>query len=102
MQSIRLERVGFYQIRFANGRDTVIGVNPDRRESDLEPLTEDVQKLWSGSSSDAASQDAGVAATAVKYHAVSLWWYVMLLALVVALVETAFSSGYLGTQREEV
>jgi hypothetical protein len=102
VQSIRLERVGFYQIRFANGRDTVIGVNPDRRESDLEPLTEDVQKLWSGSSSDAASQDAGVAATAVKYHAVSLWWYVMLLALVVALVETAFSSGYLGTQREEV
>ena len=53
-QSFRLERAGFYQIRFANGRDAVIGVNPDRRESDLEPIPEDVQQLWSGSSGGGA------------------------------------------------
>ncbi len=34
-QSLRLDHAGFYQIHFANGRDAVIGVNPDRRESDL-------------------------------------------------------------------
>jgi hypothetical protein len=34
-QSFQLARAGFYQIRFANGRDALIGVNPDRRESDL-------------------------------------------------------------------
>ena len=51
VQSFRLERAGFYQIRFANGRDAVIAVNPDRRESDLQPMAEDVQQLWSGSSS---------------------------------------------------
>jgi hypothetical protein len=32
----------------------------------------------------------------------SLWWYVMLLALVVALAEAAVASGYMATQREEV
>ena len=48
-QTFRLARAGFYQIRFANGRDAVIGVNPDRRESDLEPISPDVLKLWSGS-----------------------------------------------------
>jgi hypothetical protein len=32
---------------------------------------------------------------------VSLWWYVMLLALVVALAETVVASGYMGTQRED-
>ncbi len=34
-QSFQLTRAGFYQIRFANGRNALIGVNPDRRESDL-------------------------------------------------------------------
>jgi hypothetical protein len=100
-QSLRLERAGFYQIRFPNGRDAVIGVNPDRRESDLQPLAEDVQQLWSGSSAGTASQTAGTAANIVKYRPISLWWYVMLLALLVALAETVLSSGYMGTQREE-
>jgi hypothetical protein len=102
VQSIRLARAGFYQIRFANGRDAVIGVNPDRRESDLQPLAQDVQQLWSGSSASAASQTVATAANTVKYRPISLWWYVMLLALLVALAETVLSSGYLGTQREEV
>src|SRR6266550_4604753 len=101
MQSVRLERSGFYQIRFANGRDAVIGVNPDRRESNLEPLSKDVQDLWSGGSASSGTQPAGSAAVQVKARPVSLWWYVMLLALVVALAETALASGYLGTQREE-
>jgi Aerotolerance regulator N-terminal/von Willebrand factor type A domain len=101
VQSIRLARAGFYQIRFANGRDAVIGVNPDRRESDLLPLAQDVQQLWSGSSAGAASQTVATASTTVKYRPISLWWYVMLLALLVALAETVLSSGYLGTQREE-
>ena len=101
MLSFRLERSGFYRIRFANGRDVLIGVNPDRRESNLEPLAKDVQDLWSGGSGSRATQPAGSAPVRLKAHPVSLWWYVMLLAFVVALAETALASGYLGTQREE-
>jgi Aerotolerance regulator N-terminal/von Willebrand factor type A domain len=101
VQTFRLERAGFYQIRFANGRDAVIGVNPDRRESDLEPIAPDVQQLWSGSKGEASIQTATAAGDEAKYRPVSLWWYVMLLTLVVALAETALASGYLGTQREE-
>ncbi len=101
-QSLRLRRAGFYQIRFANGRDAVIGVNPDRRESDLQPMASDVQQLWSRSSGGGTSQIPNEAPTEVKYRPMSLWWYVMLLALVVALAETALASEYLGTQREEI
>ena len=101
LQSFRLERAGFYQIRFANGRDVVIGVNPDRRESNLEPLSKDVQDLWSGASGSSGTYQAGSAPAQRKTRPVSLWWYVMLLALVVAVAETALASGYLGTQREE-
>ena len=100
VQTFRLRRAGFYQIRFANGRDAVIGVNPDRRESDLEPIAQDVQQLWSGSKGEASIQTAADTAE-TKYRPVSLWWYVMLLALVVALAETVLASGYMGTQRED-
>jgi hypothetical protein len=100
-QTFRLSRAGFYQIRFANGRDAVIGVNPDRRESDLAPLAKDVQQLWSGSSSGTESHTQGVALDEMKNRPVSLWWYVMLLTLIVACAEAAVASGYMGTQREE-
>jgi hypothetical protein len=100
-QTFRLSRAGYYQVRFANGRDAVIGVNPDRRESDLEPLPKDVQQLWSGNSGNGASQDGSVVAGQEKYHSASLWFYVMLLALAAAIAEMAVASGYMGTQREE-
>jgi hypothetical protein len=101
VQTFRLRRAGFYQIRFASGRDAVIGVNPDRRESDLEPIAPDVQQLWSGTKGEASIETSTASAGESKYRPVSLWWYVMLLTLVVALVETTVASGYMGTQRED-
>ena len=101
LQTFRLERAGFYQIRFADGREAVIGVNPDRRESDLAPLSEDVQALWSGNSGGRSAPQSGTPSVEVRSSPISLWWYGMLLALVVALAETALASNYLGTQREE-
>jgi hypothetical protein len=100
-QSIRLRRAGYYQIRFANGQDAVIGVNPDRRESDLQSIPDDVLALWSGSSGNGATQTAASAPVEENFRRASLWWWVMLLALAAAVAETALSSGYLGTQREE-
>jgi Aerotolerance regulator N-terminal/von Willebrand factor type A domain len=104
VQSFRLERAGFYQIRFGNGRDAVIGVNPDRRESDLQALPSDVQRLWSGSSNGNASglQQTSGSTVEVAYRPVDLWWYVMFLAFVVLLAETTLASRYLGTPREEI
>jgi hypothetical protein len=101
VQTFRLERAGFYQVRFANGRDAVIGVNPDRRESDLEPIAQDVQQLWSGSKGEASIQTTAATGNETKYRPLSLWWYVMLLTLLVGLAETTLASGYMGTQREE-
>ena len=101
-QTLRLDRAGFYQVRAANGRDTLIGVNPDRRESNLQPIADDVQRLWSGSAAGGASQPEAASAQDEKYRPVSLWWYVMLLAFLTAIAETAFASRYMGTQREEI
>jgi hypothetical protein len=101
VQTFRLTRSGFYQIRFANGRNALIGVNPDRKESDLTPITPEMQSLWTGSKDDRRGTEKMVVSGA-NYQQLNLWWYVMLLALVVALAETLLSSRYLGTQREEI
>jgi Aerotolerance regulator N-terminal/von Willebrand factor type A domain len=102
VESFRLSRAGFYQIRFANGKDAVIGVNPDRRESDLQPIPTEMQELWSKSSAPESPHSASAGPNEVQYRSVSLWWYVMLLALVTALVQTLVASGYMGTEREAV
>jgi Aerotolerance regulator N-terminal/von Willebrand factor type A domain len=99
-QSFRLTRAGFYQIRFANGRDALIAVNPDRRESGLELIPEDVLKLWSGGGGSDIAVPQG-AAVEEKKSAYSLWWRVMLLILIAAVAESVVASRYLGTQREE-
>ena len=104
VQSFRLTRAGFYQIRFASGRDALIAVNPDRRESGLDLIPQDVLKLWSGSgNADAAATQGSASVTSEeKKNAYSLWWWVMLLILIAAVAESVVASRYLGTQREEV
>jgi hypothetical protein len=99
-QSFQLTRGGFYQIRFANGKSALIGVNPDRRESNLEPIANDLLKLWGTHSATPASAVDAVTVQG-KNSAHSLWWYVMLLVLVAAVAESIVASRYLGTEREE-
>jgi len=101
-QSFQLTRAGFYKIRFANGRDALIGVNPDRRESNLEPIANDLLQLWGSSTAPpATASSASTGYVQEKNSAHSIWWYVMLLVLVAAVAESIVASRYLGTQREE-
>jgi hypothetical protein len=101
-QSFKLTHVGFYQIRFANGREALIAVNPDQRESGLELIPEDVLRLWSGSAGTDAVATQGAGATEERKSAYSLWWWIMLVILIAAVAESIVASRYLGTQREEV
>jgi hypothetical protein len=103
-ESFQLSHAGFYQIRFANGRDALLAVNPDPRESDLAVIPDDVLKLWSGSAADASTVEAaaGTESTADAAKDVSgIWWWVMLVLLTAAVAETILASRYLGTQREQ-
>jgi hypothetical protein len=98
-QSFQLAHAGFYQIHFGNGRDALIAANPDRRESELKAILDDVLKLWAGSGASASTE---LGATAqVTEHISSLWWWFMLFLLIIALSESILASRYLGTQREE-
>jgi hypothetical protein len=98
-ESFQLARAGFYQIRFANGRDALIAVNPDRRESDLEAIANDVLKLWSASGTAGSAQPGEE--TAARNNVSGVWWWFMLLLTIAALAESVVASRYLGTQREQ-
>jgi hypothetical protein len=100
-QSFRLTTAGFYQIRFASGRDALLAANPDARESGLGLIPDDTLKLWSGSAgTEGTATDAAGATEALK-SAYGLWWWVMLVILAAAVAESLVASQYLGTQREE-
>jgi hypothetical protein len=101
-ESFQLARAGFYQIRFASGRDALIAVNPDRRESDLEAIPDDTLKLWSGAAGTGTAATGEESTAEQKNTASSLWWWVMLLLLIDALAESVLASRYLGTLREAV
>ncbi len=102
-QSFPLARAGFYQVRFANGRDALIAANSDPRESDLQLIPADTLRLWSGSNApdQAVNGPAGTpTVTAEQRSNYGLWWWVMLVLLIAALAESIVASGYLGTPRE--
>jgi hypothetical protein len=103
-QSFRLTEAGFYQVRMSDRRQDVIGVNPDRRASNLDVLPAEAQALWRGGG-PAVPQTAPAAVAASPAEnvkkAFSLWWYVMLLVLAAALVESWLASRYLSVQAEE-
>jgi len=102
-QTYQLTQAGFYELRLANGRQDLVGVNPDRRESNLDVIPADVLSLWRGK----APADTAQAATTTngqtpqQKNPFPLWWYVMLLLLAAAVTESIFASHYLAIQRED-
>jgi hypothetical protein len=98
--SFSVTRAGFYEVRLANGRRDLVAVNPDRRESDLAPIPEDVLALWRGGNAAPTVSAAGISASPARMQR-SLWWYAMLCLLVAALAEAAIGGRYLATLRDE-
>ena len=99
-QTYQLTRSGFYELKLANGRHDVIGVNADRRESNLEVIPDDTLALWRGNSGTSAAQAAaGQAQEQTRPY--SLWWYIMLLVLAAAIAESLLADQYLVAQQPE-
>ncbi|MGD1069675.1 MAG: VWA domain-containing protein [Bryobacteraceae bacterium] len=100
-QSFQLTEAGYYQLHLANGRQNLVAVNPDPRESNLDVIPDDVLALWQGKGAQ-SSQEPGAPNPAAPHKTPErLWWYVMLLVLASAVAESILASRYLGAQREE-
>jgi hypothetical protein len=88
-------------LKLANGRHDVIGVNPDRRESNLEVIPDDVLALWRGNSGAGTAQAAAEGSAQEQTQPYRLWWYIMLLVFAAVIAESLLANRYLGAQQQE-
>jgi len=95
-QNIQFTMDGFYDIRRPNGRNELVAVNADRRESDLAPASPEALRLWQNTASGVAA--SGQAASERSRR--SLWWYVMLAVLGCALTESWLGNRHLSVDKE--
>ena len=100
-QTYQLTRAGFYELHLANGRHDVVGVNEDRRESNLDVIPDEVLSLWRGNSGADATQAAATGGTQEQTKPFSIWWYIMILVLAATVVESLVADQHLGTQQQE-
>jgi hypothetical protein len=99
-QTFQVTREGFYEIHRANGRQEMVAVHADRRESDLMPIPEETLALWknTGLGPDTPSGDGS--ATDSQARPWSLWRYALLLVLITAIIESVLASRYLSVEKE--
>jgi hypothetical protein len=111
-RTFQLKGAGFYELHLASGRRDVLGVNADRRESDLDVMPDNVLSLWrsrpqsplgapGSGNAEARPELSSRAAQAEQARPYGLWWTIMLLVLAVAVAESWFAGQYLGRPREE-
>ncbi len=100
-QNIQFTQSGFYDIRRPNGRNELVAVNADRHESDLAPAGQDVVTLWQNTASGVSSASEGPNAPDAK-KPLSLWWYVMLGVLLLAVAESLLGNQHLSVDKEAV
>jgi hypothetical protein len=85
----KLSAAGFYEVR-RQGQTGYIAANSDPRESDLTPLSAEDRELLSGQASASASQAAATQEKLTREEMEkrqSLWWPVLLIAALLAVVE---------------
>lgn len=99
-QTFQVTREGFYQINRANGRQEMVAVHADRRESDLTIIPQETLDLWknTGRNPDAPSGDPADAQAQARPW--SLWRYALLLVLITAIIESVLASRYLSVEKE--
>jgi hypothetical protein len=97
-QNIQFTLAGFYDIRRPNGRNELVAVNADRRESDLAPASQETLTLWQNTAN--GSTAAGGEMSQAGQKPLSLWWYVMLLVLLLAIAESVLGNQHLAVDKE--
>jgi hypothetical protein len=97
-QNIQFTEAGFYDIRRPNGRNELVAVNADRHESDLTPATQETLTLWQNTASGGSGNQGGT--TGNERKPLSLWWYVMVAALVLAVAESILGNQHLAVDKE--
>jgi hypothetical protein len=93
---------GFFEVKTASGRHSLIAVHADRRESDLTPIPQETLDLWkaTGEGDQSTGGASGLENQEVR-KPWGLWPYLLLLLLLIAMAESVVADGYLRPPAEE-
>jgi hypothetical protein len=94
-RSFMLTREGFYEVRTANGRRSLVAAHADRKESDLSVIPKETQDLWAGTGAPSGGGPGVANAGEGLTKPFSLAPYILLLLLGVVLAESVIANRYL-------
>jgi hypothetical protein len=97
-QNVQFTLAGFYDIRRPNGRNELVAVNADRHESDLLPAPPETLSLWQNTANGTSGGEGP--ASSEQQKPLSLWWYVMLAVLALAVAESLLGNRHLAVDKE--
>jgi len=100
-QSVRLDREGYYELRRTSGRQELIAVNADRRESDLEPASKETLALWQNTGEGGLAQGGAESGAQGESRPVSYWRTMVVLLLAAALAESLLARRHLAHESLE-
>ena len=89
---------GYFEIRRGNGRQQMIAVNADRRESNLSPIDKETLELWQNTGQGTESNPAAKPGEA-DTKPWSFWWYILFVLFLVSLTESLVGSRFI--ERDE-
>ncbi len=92
-----VNREGYYEVKTASGRSSLLAVHADRRESDLSVIPKETLDLWRGTGTNDPVPGTPGAASGVDapQKPYSLWFYILLLLLGIAVAESIVANGFL-------
>lgn len=92
---LTLRQTGIYELRQSDGSH-LIAANTDPRESDLTQLSQEDRVLWVANAS--AKPDPAIAAGPETARRQNVWWSLLLVAFLLALLESYLANRYLRPQ----
>jgi len=92
-----LDREGFFEIKTASGRRSLVAAHADRRESDLAQIPKETLDLWKGTGAVDAQggANAGAGQESASERPWPLWPYLLLVLLGIAVAESVVADRYL-------
>jgi aerotolerance regulator-like protein/VWA domain-containing protein len=94
-RNFAVNKEGFFELKTASGRHTLLAAHADRRESDLAVIPEETLALWRATGSDQTAAGASGPGNERDKKPWPLWPWLLLLLLVVAMAESLVADRHL-------
>lgn len=100
-KNFALRNEGFFELKTASGRHSLIAAHADRRESDLNVIPKETLDLWRATGQSDQTPEGASAAGEEDKKPWGLWPIVLLLLLLVAIAESVVADRYLRPPADE-